>query len=56
MKFVGPTKIPICEKCGRRLKGKVSADATQIVCFFCNNPRGEQDDDANLILKSKDTK
>lgn len=47
-------KTPVCHKCGTKLKGKIPADATDIVCFFCSNPRGEQDDDANIILKSTD--
>jgi hypothetical protein len=47
-------KVPICEQCGNTLKGRVPKDAKGIICFFCANPRGEQDDDENVILKSVD--
>jgi hypothetical protein len=49
MKF----KTPICEKCNRILKGKVPHD-TAVICFFCNNPRFDDADDANTALKSTD--
>jgi hypothetical protein len=42
-------KIPICEKCGNTLKGRVPADA-RITCFFCANPNPpheDKDDDEN---------
>jgi hypothetical protein len=47
------SKKPVCVKCGTKLKGRVPMDAV-VTCFFCANPRGEQDDDDNKILKSKD--
>jgi len=49
-------KVPICEQCGNTLKGRVPKDATGIICYFCANPRGEQDDEDNQILKSVDVK
>jgi len=47
--------MPKCIKCGTILKGYVPT-GTKITCFFCNNPRGDQDDDENVILKSVDVR
>jgi len=46
-------KVPVCEQCGNTLKGRVPNN-TKVICYFCANPRGEQDDDDNKILKSED--
>ena len=41
-------KIPICEKCGRVMKGFVPAYAVKVICFFCYNANaGEEDKDTN---------
>jgi hypothetical protein len=37
-------KTPICHKCGKVLKGKVPDDATEITCFFCDNPPYEDEE------------
>jgi hypothetical protein len=48
-------KVPVCGKCGNTLKGRVPKDV-RVVCYFCSNPRGEQDDEDNKVLKSTDVK
>lgn len=35
-------KQAICSKCGDKLDGMVPDDATDVVCFKCDNPIGEQ--------------
>jgi len=48
------SKIPICSKCGRVLKGRVPLDATDIICFFCDNDPGE--DAEEKLTNWKDVK
>lgn len=31
-------KTPYCSKCGKQLTGTVPMEATNIVCFVCDNP------------------
>jgi hypothetical protein len=33
-------KPAVCEKCGKKLDGFVPEDATDIICFACNEGRG----------------
>lgn len=47
-------KEPICEKCGRRMKGRIPADAEHVTCFFCHNPPFDDADEENTALQSKD--
>jgi hypothetical protein len=50
-------KIPICGKCGKTLKGKVPIDATNIICFFCDNPplSKEELEEETTLTRWKDT-
>jgi hypothetical protein len=48
------TKIPICEKCGKTMKGRVPIDATHITCYFCNNPPFDDEEAFPSPLKYSD--
>jgi hypothetical protein len=48
-------KIPVCEKCGNTLKGRVPADV-RIFCFFCANPNPPPQDEENDDTNWKDKK
>ena len=40
------TKVPVCEKCGATLKGRVPVEV-KVICYFCSNPLYEGDDATN---------
>lgn len=39
-------KVPICEKCGRKVIGRIPAD-TVFICFLCTNPNPPHSDQDN---------
>ena len=43
-------KVPVCEKCGNTLKGRVPNEA-RVVCYFCSNPPLPEEEET---LKYKD--
>jgi len=45
-------KTPVCSECGRVLKGRVHPDV-KVVCYFCANPRRDEDEEP---LNVKDVK
>lgn len=47
------TKTPICEKCGKVLKGRVPIDAEHITCFFCANPDYKPGDEDKKLTNWK---
>lgn len=44
------SKVPVCEKCGNTLKGRVPKEA-RVICYFCNNPPLSEEEET---LKYKD--
>ena len=44
------SKVPVCEKCGNTLKGRVPNEA-RVVCYFCSNPPLPEEEET---LKYKD--
>ena len=42
------SKVPICDKCGRVMKGRIPLDATDIECFMCYNKRRDKEDEEKL--------
>lgn len=42
------TKVPVCSKCGRKLKGRIPIDATEIICFFCDNKPADDAEEEKL--------
>ena len=49
-------KTPICEKCGRVMKGRIPADTPPITCFFCTHLPFDDSETDNTSLKYKDVK
>jgi hypothetical protein len=48
-------KVPICEKCGRKVIGRIPEHVV-FVCFFCKNPNPPPLDEENLDTNWKDKK
>jgi len=44
------SKVPVCEKCGNTLKGRVPKEA-RVICYFCSNPPLPEEEET---LKYKD--
>jgi hypothetical protein len=49
-------KPAVCGKCGKLLLGSVPIEATEIVCFFCDNPRREDEEYDSTALRSRDVR